>query len=267
MSKHPLAGPFLALVFSHQAALQGQIVNGSFDIDPWPIYQPTGWTGGTILGGQVGGPLFWVPTDRWPFDMIQVPSPPIGVDGCCSAGVGSQSTLKQLVSGGAGRGYLLSFQAQSMGGLAAAAQLQVRVLGPGDVVIAESTPILGSGGAGSAGFRKFELWIPPLTAGGPLTIEFANLESKESEAAVDGVTLVVLGAPVLDPPRLVGGVWKLAWSETIPFHLPQWAPDISGPWTDVSLDGLRTEGGKHHLDIPFQPDAGSGFYRTRSTQP
>ena len=256
---------------------KAQIVNASFEDDPWPASGSpgpvTGWTGGTQLGQPRDTPLVSVPG---PFGNVQVPAATvIGAVGNCSAGIRpnhpsySSHTLFQKVSLLPGRAYSLTYSAQSMNIASVKALLRARVLDASGTTLAETTDSPGLGGAGSAGFRAYTLYVPPIPGDGTATVEFANLSTNpDTEAAVDAVAIKPVprrSAPDLDLPVRSGDSWTLAWSDSVPAHTPQTAPSPNGPWSDVSLITLRVVDGKRYVDLP--PDAAAATLYVRTVAP
>lgn len=250
------------------ARLQSQVLNGSFEIDPWPVSTPSGWQGGSILGQQIGLPMISVPGGIFG-GFIQVPaSPPIGKDGCCSAGIHSGTGLRQTVLADPDRAYELAFWAQSMGQLNPPALLRARVLASNGDALTSAEWTLPSGGPGSQDFREYRLYLPPRAQTGPVTIEFSNLETKpDAQAVVDAVrwTAVAAGSvPRLDPPRRAADKWQFSWTDSAPAQSFQSAPSPSGPWTDVPLTGVRSENGKRVLELSIELLTTPRFFRTRA---
>ncbi len=237
---------------------QAQIVNGSFEVDPGSFCTMTGWTGGCKLGGTGTVPV--------PYPPGYVNVQPIGKDGSASAGVHGGEQVKQSVTVDGGAPHTLSYYAMYMG--LAEVTLRTRVIDGLGNVIAEQTQTLPHGGPGGLGYQKYSLDVPAITADGSLTVEFAGLGPQTSNvASVDVVSLDrVLSKlpPVLDPPKLVGGVWKLAWTETVAKQKLLGAADLGGPWTVLDSSAAVAKGGKLYLDIAADPNANSVYFRTHA---
>jgi hypothetical protein len=224
-----------------------QIVNGDFEYDPFGAPAISGWSGGNILGQPIGAPLFP------PFN---TPAPPIGVSGNCSAGIPSGTTLRQSFVGEQGLGYSVTFSAKSMA-LAVAGTLRVRVARSDGTVLAQSEPILQSGGAGSAGYTAFSLTVPSLAVSGPLVLEFANTRSAahDSSVSVDAVQLTATApsAPPALSAKFLGGPASssihLEWNEPAFGYGLQRASSLDGVWTDLQDVRLQRQEGRFTTDI------------------
>ncbi len=262
----------LAACFSVEA----QIVNPSFEDDPWPtngIWTGlSGWIGGFQLGQPRGTPLVSQPGGPFGGNILVPAASPIGVAGNCSAGLWpnhpsfTSHTLFQQVTLQPGRAYELTYWAQSMNLAGVKASLQARVLDGFGATLAEVTNTPGLGGSGATGFRAYTLYVPPIPGDGGATIEFSNLSTNpNTEAAVDAVAIKPVprrSPPDLDLPIRSGNSWMLAWSDSIPAPTPQTAPSPNGPWSDVSLLSLRVVDGKRWVDLPADAAAAALYLRT-----
>lgn len=266
----------IVLAFSACFPVEAQIVNGSFEDDPWPATgfpaAVTGWTGGIQLGQPRGTPLVSRPAGPFGGTILVPAATPIGAQGNCSAGIWpdhpnyTSHTMFQKVTLQPGRAYELTYWAQSMNIVRAFAVLRARVIDESGTFLAESTDTPVLGGAGSTGFHSYTLYVPPIPGTGVATIEFSNLSTNpDTEAAVDAVSIVPVprqSPPELDLPVRSGNTWVLAWSDSIPVHTPQTAPTPNGPWTDVPLGSLRIVDGKRLVDLPPNSAATTLYVRT-----
>lgn len=268
----------LSLAFASFGCLPAaaQIVNASFEDDPWPATgfpgAMSGWTGGIQLGQPVGTPLVSRPGGPFGGNILVPAASPIGSQGSCSAGIWpdhpsySSHTMFQKVTLQPGRAYQLTYWAQSMNIAGVKASLRARVLDESGASLSEATDSPALGGAGSTGFHSYTLYVPPISGTGVATIEFSNLSTNpNTEAAVDAVAIVPVprrSPPELDLPVRSGDSWVLAWSDSTPVHTPQTAPSPNGPWTDVPLGSLRVVDGKRLVDLPPNFAATTLYLRT-----
>lgn len=247
-------------------AVQAQVVNGSFEDDAYPPKEPTGWTGGVVLGQMPGTPLVWTPGGVFGGGVLVPALSVFAKEGNCSASIGPGGKMSQAVTVESGRAHELAYWAQSLSGSGVKASLRTRVLDAEGHTLSESNAQPELGGPGASGFQSFRLYVPPV-ASGKVTVEFANPTTDlYAQAVVDLVSLVAvprIGPPQVDLPVRSGKGLTLSWSDTQPAHVPQTAPSPEGPWTDVPLAGLKIAGGKRSLELPVDPEGPSLFVRTR----